>query len=93
MGGRVTYRGPESRESHQELSEGGRGGCLSRKRGGGVDGEEVEAGGGRGWWKNRAESLNPGAGPQMGSHTPPGYNKMWTCLGTEGEVMWETEDP
>lgn len=72
---------------------GGGGGCLSRKRGGSVDGEEVEAGRGRGRWKNRAESLNPGAGPQMGSHTPPGYSKMWTCIGTEGEAMWETEDP
>ena len=30
---------------------------------------------------------------QMGSHTPPGYSKMWTCIGTEGEAMWETEDP
>ena len=26
----------------------------------------------------------------MGSRTPPGYNKVWTCIWTEGEAMWET---
>lgn len=45
MGRKVTYLGPESHESHQELSEGRK--RKSRKGGGGLDGKEVEVGGGR----------------------------------------------